>query len=299
VQTIIVKRFVDRVNACCSERLDVEHQFGGALYRDRDVLTALSQGKVAMGVVGTWQLDRLAPEVSLFMLPVFYGRSDEEVKIFEDGPVTEAISRQLERGQAVVVLGRWIGLGFSHIFSTRTPLSDVRDLAGLRIRTPGGVANSWRLASLGAEPMTIAWTDLPLALAEGRIDGLITTFASLDSVKLWERGIRFALEDREMYTQYVPLVSDFFWRQIDRTTRAHLRAAWESVVDEGRALAVQSQKEARDRAIAAGVRIVVPSPVRSATVRSTLSAGQPAIAARLGIDPVLLGRAAAAFGERP
>jgi TRAP-type C4-dicarboxylate transport system substrate-binding protein len=93
VQTRIVRRFVDQLRACCSDRLDIEFHFGGALYRDRDVLQALSQGKVGMAVAGTWQLDTIAPDVAAFMLPVFYGRNPEEAALVQDGPAVEAMNR--------------------------------------------------------------------------------------------------------------------------------------------------------------------------------------------------------------
>ena len=86
VQTLIVRRFVDRVRDCCADRIDVDHRFGGELYRDRDVLAALVQGKIGMAVAGTWQLDQVAPDTGAFMLPVFYGRTAEEAALVQDGP---------------------------------------------------------------------------------------------------------------------------------------------------------------------------------------------------------------------
>ncbi|EWY39153.1 C4-dicarboxylate ABC transporter substrate-binding protein [Skermanella stibiiresistens SB22] len=284
VQTRIVRRFVERVIECCADRVEIDHRFGGELYRDRDVLAALIQGKVGMAVAGTWQLGQVAPDVGAFMMPALYGRSAEETALIQDGPAVEAMNSQIEDGLGAVVLGRWIGLGFAQVFSTRKRIDDVDDLVGLRVRSPGGVANAWRLAALGAEPITIAWADLPRALAENRIDGLISSFATLDSISLWRRGVRFALEDRQYFSHYVPLVSDYFWRRIDEATRRDLRDAWNGVVEEGRVMAARAQEEARNRAVAAGVRIVTPTPERTAAVRARLLAGQEAVMLRSGVS---------------
>ncbi|UEM21504.1 TRAP transporter substrate-binding protein DctP [Skermanella mucosa] len=297
VQTLIVRRFVERVRDCCADRLDVDHRFGGELYRDRDVLAALVQGKIGMAVAGTWQLDQVAPDTGAFMLPVFYGRTAEEAALVQDGPAIEAMNGQIEEGLGAIVLGRWIGLGFAHFFTTRTAIDDVDDLAGLRIRSPGGMANAWRLAELGAEPVTIAWTDLPRAMAENRVDGLISTFATLDSVPLWTRGVRFALEDRQYFSHYVPLVSDYLWRQLDEESRRDLRTAWDLGVEEGRALAARAQDDARGRALAAGVRIVVPTPERTSAVRARLVTGQAAVALRSGVGERAIDRITAGLKE--
>lgn len=292
VQTRIVQRFAERARACCGDRVEVDHRYGGALYRDRDVLPALASGKVAMALPGTWQLDTWAPEVGAFMLPIFYGRTEDEVARIEDGPAIEALNGPIEEALDAVVLGRWIGLGFSHTFLTDRAISDALDVAGLRVRLPGGAVNAWRLATLGAEPILIAWTDLPRALSERRIDALVSTFATLDSIDVWGRSIRFVLEDRQMYTQYVPLVGTAAWSLLDPDTRRDLRAAWETGVGEARALTAGHQEEARRRALGAGVRIATPPPERAAEVRRLLLARQPEIVKRVGIDPQAIDRIA-------
>lgn len=299
VQTTIVRSFVDRVRDCCADRVDVEFHHDGTLYRDRDVLSALAQGKVAMAVAGTWQLDRQAPSVGLFMLPVFYGRTEEEVRRIDDSPVLAELNRELETSLGAVVLGRWVGLGFVHSFAFRKPLNGVDDLKDLRIRSPGGVANAWRLSALGAEPVPIAWTDLPYALADGRVDGLISTFASLDSASLWQRGIRYALEDRQSYSMYVPLVSGYFWRSLTPATQDDLRRAWEAGVEDARALTRASQARARERALAAGISIVVPEPAETARVRARLARDQAVIAGRVGVDEGTVARMTAVLGNAP
>ncbi len=289
-QTLIVQRFVERVRACCSDRLDVEHRFGAGLFRDRDVPGALTQGTVGMGVAGTWHLDRFAPDVGVFMMPVLYGRTDEEIERLVDSTVVATLSRRLEEALGVVVLGRWLPLGQANLFAVSRPVKSVDDLDGLRVRSPGGKANEWRLAALGAQPATIAWTDLFPALAQGRVDGLLTTFASLDSAAPWGRTVRHVLEDRQYLSLYVPMVSEYVWRGFDEATRRDLRAAWEAGVEEGRARLRAAQVDARAHAVAAGVRIVRPDPDAVAAVRTRLLKGQGDLAERLRVDPDLLGK---------
>lgn len=285
VQTRMVQRFAERVRTCCAERLEVVHASGGTLYRDRDVLPALAAGKVAMALPGTWQLDSWVPDIGAFMLPVFYGRDEHEVATVEDGPAVEALNGALEDALGAVVLGRWIGLGFAHLFTLDRPVADASEMKGLRIRLPGGAANAWRVATLGAEPVSVPWTEVPRAMADRRIDGLVSTYATLDSIKVWGRPVRFALEDRQMYTQYVPLISGRFWRQLDAALRGAVRAAWDDGVMEARAMTASYQRQARENALAAGVRIVTPTPERTREIRRTLLTGQAAIAARMGITP--------------
>lgn len=297
VQTRIVQRFVERLRACCADRLDVDYRYGAQIFRDRDVLGALSQGKVGMALPGTWQFDRTVPDMGVFMLPVFYGRSDEDAHRIQDGPIVDALSQQIEERLDVVMLGRWLALGPANLFTTSQPLRDVADLRGLRIRSPGGLANEWRLDAQGAKPVTIAWSDLVHALGDGRVDGLVTTFATLDSANLWTRGIRYALEDHQSFSFYVPLVSGYVWRSLDAETRRALRAAWEAGVDDARAELQAAQTKARERARAAGVRIATPTEERTAEVRAQLIDRQLDIAQRVGVDASIIDGLAASLGD--
>jgi TRAP-type C4-dicarboxylate transport system, periplasmic component len=297
VQTRIVQRFVERVRACCADRIDVEHHFGAQLLRDRDVLAALSQGTVGMAFPGTWQLDRYVPDVGVFMMPVLYGRSEQDAARIQDSPLVEALSQQIEEALGVVVLGRWVALGHSNLFSKSKPLNDVADLHGLRIRSPGGLANEWRLSKLGATPVTVAWSDLLHALDENSLDGLLTTFATLGSANLRSWGIRYVLEDRQYFSFYVPLVSAYVWRSLDDATRRDLAAAWEAGVNEGRAAMRHAQEEARARAVEAGIVIVTPGPARIDAVRTRLNHAQSEIASRIGVDASILAGVSASFNE--
>lgn len=299
VQTHIVRRFVERARACCGSQIDIDHRFGAELFRDRDVPTALSRGAVGMGVVGSWHLDRFVAEIGAFMMPVLYGRTEEETNRLVDSPVIDDLSRRLEKALGVEVLGRWLPLGQADTFLVDHAAEDIGALEGLRIRSPGGKVNEWRLTALGAQPVTIAWTDLFPALAQGRLDGLLTTFATLDSVKPWGQSVRYALEDRQYLSLYVPMVSGYAWRQFDEDTRRGLREAWEAGVDDGRRLLRAAQVEARANAVAAGVRVTTPDASAIAAVRERLSKDEAELATRLRIDTEVLNDIRNTLDRRP
>jgi len=176
VQVLAVERFARDLQSGAAGRLLVEVYPEARLYRDRDVVAALAQGKVEMAVPGTWQLDRFEPAVGALLLPAFYGRPAAFGHQALAGPLGREIDRRLEASTGTLVLGRWLDLGPVHVFGVRRAILRHEDLAGLRIRIAGGVVNDLRLRALGAEPVLVPWPELPVRLAQGAADGVLSSF---------------------------------------------------------------------------------------------------------------------------
>lgn len=291
VQTRIVAGFADRLQQAWSDRIEVRHVHSGGLFRDRDVVEAMARGQVDMAVPGTWQLDRYEPSVALFMLPMFYGRDRTDIDGLRDGAIGEEVSARLMAATGTVVPGRWIDLGFAHLFTVDATQPTYAALADTVVRIPGGLAHERRLQALGLDPVSVAWGDVRAALDAGRIGALLSTFESVASQSLWENGIAAVLEDRQYFAQYIPMISQRFWNRLTEADRTALREAWEAGVDAGRDEAAAAQNDARERLLAADVTIRRLEPETLETERVGLMAAQPGIAEALSIPPPLIDRA--------
>lgn len=299
VQTRAVARFSRELAEASGGRLATEHHFEGRLFRDRDVIRAMQHGQVQMAVPGLWQLDRFEPHAGLLLLPAFLGLSAGEALGIADGPVGREIASRIGRAIQAEVPGRWLSLGAANVYTTRRPVRSHGDLAGLRIRVAGGEGNAIRLRLLGAEPVVIAWPDLPVALARGQVDGLLTTDETVASARLWEHGVRHAFEDRQYFALYVPVVAGPFWDRLPAPERELWRASWESIVAWEREEAQAAQARAAGTLAAAGVGRTVPSPEDLVRTRRLLQSRGERVAATLGLDPSLVGAASAAIGRGP
>ncbi|MGE5505667.1 MAG: TRAP transporter substrate-binding protein DctP, partial [Actinomycetota bacterium] len=228
--------------------------------------------------------------VGIYGLPAFYGRERPIHDVVRDGPIGVDISHRLEAATGTQVLGRWIDLGFANIYGVRRTIAGHGDLKRLRVRIPGGEANLYRLAALGAQGKVVAWRDLPQAMGDGSLDAILSTHETIVSEQLWSQGVTSAFEDHQYFAQYVPLVS--------RRLRAHLPpdlwdvvvGTWEEMVGGFRAEAEAAQAQARTRLAAEGVAVARPSPAALAERRRTLMAVQPAMVAAMNINRELVTR---------
>jgi C4-dicarboxylate-binding protein DctP len=258
------------------------------LFRDRDVPRALRQGGVEMGIPGWWNLDGIAPDAALPSLPMFYGLDPAILHRIMDGPAGQQINRKLEERLRVKVLGRWFDLGAQHFYTTSKPLNAFADLQGLRIRHPGGSANAARIRTLGANPVLVPWPDVPLALSQNTVDGLITTHESANTAKLWDAGVKHSFEDFQTFNQYIPMVSQALWNKLTPAERTTLTRIWEESVDKERAEAAVAQREARDVLIRNNITIKTASQQEAADARRRLMATQDQVVGEIGMDRELV-----------
>ncbi len=290
VQAKSVKRFANEIRQKLKGRIDVKFFQNARLFRDKDVIQAVHQGKLEMAVPGTWHVSRFVPNISVFLLPAFYGRSAQDTYKLLDSDVGEVLNRGIEDKLQLKVLGRWIDLGHAHLFGVNQKITRHEDIQGMKVRVAGGIANELRIAALGGLPVSIAWPDLPVYLQQGKVDAVLTSYESIKSARLWEKGIRFVFEDREYFPQYIPLIRLAFWRKLSPDTQQTIFNTWEKYVDLARKQAAEAQISAKRILIEKGVKIVVPTSERLVFWRRHIISHQPKIIEKLKIDHDLVDR---------
>ena len=287
VNTKFLKSFAEKVNAAAGDKIHVEVSDSGQLYKGRDVPRALRQGSVEMAAVGTWQLGSVAPDVDLLFIPSLYGRSSDAMNKLVDGEVGDSLDAEISGNLNSQVLGRWIGFGEALTFGAGRAVASFDDLKGMKVRIPGGLANTERYKGLGAVPTVVPWPDTQLALQQGTVDGLLTTYETAASGKLWESGVKTAFEDNQYFGYFVPIVSNAFWDKADPDVKKVLADTWDSMVDQGRADAALSQSEARKTLIDNGVKVTVPDPAKLSEIRAGMVANEAALVKELSASPEL------------
>lgn len=293
-----IELFVERLKEKVGDELEIEVYPSAQLYRDRDVARALRQGSVEMAVPGTWVLDGMEPSLALTSLPMFYGIDEAATLELMDGEIGREINERTEDRLRVKVLGPWMNLGFSHFYSTNTPLRSHDDLKGLKIRISGGTANAKRAEGLGGIPNVIAWPDVPLALSSSVVDAISSTHESIASAKLWDAGLKYALEDRQWFGQYVPMISAQFWEKLSPEVQDAILETWNETIPQARSMAADAQSTARQTLIDNGIEITTASDEELAEARKTLMTLQDGLVQEMSIDPELVEMAQQEMQER-
>jgi TRAP-type C4-dicarboxylate transport system substrate-binding protein len=228
----------------------------GALFPDLQVLKALVQGQVEMACPGTWTLTGFVADADFSQLPAFYGRPIAMVHKAADGAGGKFVNAELTGKLKVEILGPWFDLGFNNWYSTRKPLNSTADLKGMKLRSPGGVLNSFRIRFFGGIPNVTAWPDVPLAISQGTFDGLISSNESANSAKLFDSGLRYSLQDNQGMGLYVPMVNPAFWQKVGPKLQETMVRLWADNIGTYRANTAKQQESGRAALEKQGVKFV-------------------------------------------
>jgi len=245
--------FLAKVEQASGGRIATKLFESGSLFPDLQVTKALVQGQVEMACPGTWTLTGLVPDADFAALPAFYGRMIDTVHKATEGSSGKHVNEQLAAKLNVDVLGPWLDLGYNDWFATKKPLKALADLNGIKIRSPGGVLNSWRIRYFGGIANVTAWPDVPLAMSQGTFDALISTKESTNSSKLYDSGMRYSLQDRQAAAFYVPLVSNDFLGKIGPDLKTAMTKLWADNIAGYRANCAKAQANARSELEKQGV----------------------------------------------
>lgn len=283
VRNVWVGKFAKALTERSNGALVVEIFDSGQLYSSRDESKAVARGDVGMAIISTGALSSVESSLSALDLPVFGGRRQDEMNAIVDGPLGKALAGKVEKKLKVVVPGGWYVLGEINSYSTKKPLKSYEDFKGMQVRTPGGAAYVARFQEWGATPLSMPFTDVPLALQQGTVDAIASSNASIVSAKLQETGLAHAFLNRVSIGYYMPIVSQSYWNSLAPAQQTLFAETWGEFVVGQRAAAAEQQQTARATLEAGGMTFVEPSEVETAANRERMMGLQDRLIPELGI----------------
>jgi len=288
IRNITLRIFMERLAAATGGELVGELFESAQLYAARDEARAVARGDVQMSVTTNSALSAFASDLNALDMPLFVGLTPEQLNRILDGPFGQLLSERVAAQLGIVVPGRWFLLGYADTFGGGRDFRSFDDYQGARVRIFGGAAFIARLAALGAEGLAIPFPDVPLALSQGTIDGLLSTSETVRSGKLYESGVKSAFTDNAAVIYYIPVVNKAFMDGLSEAHRAAFLEAWDSVIDDQRTEALRRQADARNHNEANGIVYTDPSAEDLATANEKLQAIVPSLISELGVDPAVI-----------
>jgi TRAP-type C4-dicarboxylate transport system substrate-binding protein len=285
LRNVSMKDYLGKVEAAAEGKIKTEMFESGQLYPDLEVGKALIQGQVEMAAPGSWTITGIVSDADCFQLPVLYGQPLELIHRVIDGKPGQYLNAQIQQKLRSHVLGPYLDLGFQNWYSSNKQVASLEDLKGMKIRNSGGAGQAWRARFLGAIPNTTAWPNVPLALSQGTFDGLVSSNESLVSAKLWDSGVKYALEDHQFIAEYIPLLSQVFWDKLTPDQQKMMTDLWAQNVPTYRANMAAAQTKARATLEEHGVKFSDPTAAQNAEQRKRMVAEQEQMAKEIKVSP--------------
>lgn len=284
VRNVWIGKFADALVERSDGELAVEIFDSGQLYSSRDAGKAVARGDAGMAIVATPALARIEANLNVLDLPMFNGMSAETKNGIIDGELGQLLSKMTAKKMGVVVPGGWYILGGLNTYATKTAVKSFSDLKGLQVRIPG--AASWIAAYkvLGATPVSMPFSDVPLALQQGTVDAIVTSNVSILSAKLHESGLQYGFSNKIGIGYYMPIVSQTYWASLSIDQQNLFRTTWNEFVPAQRVAAVSQQGEAQAQLEAAGMVFFAPSSEDLAQANTQIRTLQDSLIADLNLS---------------
>jgi len=276
LRNVSMRDYLGKVEAGSGGKIKTEMFESGQLFPDLEVGKALIQGQVEMAAPGSWTITGIVSDADCFQLRVI------------DGKPGQYLNGQIQQKLRSHVLGPYLDLGFQNWYSANKPIAALADLKGMKIRNSGGAGQAWRARFLGAIPNTTAWPNVPLALSQGTFDGLVSSNESLVSAKLWDSGVKYALEDHQFTAEYIPLLSQVFWDRLAPEQQQMMTELWAQNIPTYRANMAAAQTRARTTLEQHGIKFSDPSAEQSAAERKRMMAEQDQVAKDIKVSPEMV-----------
>lgn len=238
----------ERSNGAIAVRIFPDGQLGTIA----NALTGMQTGTIDMSVSGASMAESIVPELGVLGLPFLF--SDEAVaeKVI-DGEVGQALSAKLSAA-GIEVLG-WSTWGWRVTETSKTPIREMKDFEGLKIRLPAGPVFADTFSTLGAIPTVVDSTELYLAVSQGTVDAFEVPFLSLVGSK-WYEVVKYVTRTNHAYNPVWLAISKMRLQSLPAEQQTILRDTMNELQPEWRQAAASKSSEAEKFISDQGIEII-------------------------------------------
>jgi TRAP-type transport system periplasmic protein len=245
-----------KLAASVSNFANLELFYGGNLFKQTTEIIAIQRGNLDMGNVAPQDIATQIKEFSILTSAYLFRDVDHLNAFFNSDAGAEMVGLAEEK-LGIHILGptyfgtRQVGLRIDKQINTP------QDMAGVKLRMPGGDAWQFLGKSLGANPTPMAYAEVYTGLQTGAIDGQDNPLPKLQNMKFYEVLKQIVLTSHLVGYDLL-VVSSEVWNGFTQEQRATFQAA----ADEAIAWSAQ-QHLAREEELASffteqGVKIYTP-----------------------------------------
>jgi len=170
----------------------LEPYFGGTLFKQGTELVAIQRGNLEMGNIAPQDISNQIPAWSI-VTSAYLFRDAAHLKAVFDSDIGAELKKTAEDQLGIHILGptyfgaRQIGLVRKERINTPA------DMAGIKLRMPGGDAWQFLGTALGANPTPMAYAEVYTGLQSGAIDGQDNPLPNVQNMKFYEVMKQIAL----------------------------------------------------------------------------------------------------------
>ncbi len=237
IRADMMKKFAEEIG----EEFDYQGYYGGTLLKQGTELVALQRGNLEMGNIAPQDISNQIPAWSV-LTSAYLFRDADHLRAFFASDAGKEMSKMVEDQLGTKILGptyfgtRQVGLRVDKKINTPA------DMAGIKLRMPGG--DSWQFlgTALGANPVPMAYAEVYTGLQTGAIDGQDNPLPNVQNMKFYEVMKQIVLTSHVVGYDLLTISLDA-WNNLSAEQQAKVQAAADSAIEYSTAEHIKRENE--------------------------------------------------------
>lgn len=214
-------RFGEIVQERTQGRIKVEVYPSGKLGSDVEMINKLRAGELDISAPDSSTLSKYVSDLSAINYP-FTFLNEAEADAILDGEWGQRLLARLP-AHGLIATSYWEN-GFRHLTNSKQPISDFRNVSGVKVRVMQNPMLLDSFKSMGFEAFPMPFPAVYQALAKKEVDAQENPLATILSSKFYEVQNYLTLS-RHVYSAYVFLISKKVWDSLPEADRKVLADA--------------------------------------------------------------------------
>lgn len=225
IRAEMMKRFGEAIK----DDFTLQPYYGGNLFKQGTELVAMQRNNLEMGNIAPQDISNQLPAWSIVTSAYLFRDADHLKKVFAS-EVGRDLKKMADEKLGIHILGptyfgaRQVGL------KPKKKISTPADMAGIKLRMPGGDAWQFLGQSLGANPTPMAYAEVYTGLQSGAIDGQDNPLPNVQNMKFYEVSSQIVLTSHLVGFDLL-CITNKAWNAMSPQKQAAFQAAADAAMD--------------------------------------------------------------------
>jgi tripartite ATP-independent transporter DctP family solute receptor len=244
------KKLEKATNGRLSVQMFASMQLGG----EKEAIEQAQVGAIQFARVSVGALGPVINELNVFNLPFLFRNTAHAQKVI-DGEIGQELLDAVTNSKAGLVGICWMDAGARNVYDTKHPIKSIGDLKGLKVRVMGNPMFVDMMNALGGNGVAMGYDQVFTALQTGVVDGAENNPPSFVFDNHFQVAKFYTLTEHLIVPEML-VFSKKTWDTLSKDDQALLVKFGKEAQQEERVLWNKYEKEAMDKAKAAGIQII-------------------------------------------
>jgi TRAP-type C4-dicarboxylate transport system substrate-binding protein len=235
---------------------DLEFYFNNSLFKQGTELVAMQRGNLEMCNLSPFDISKQVPAWSLMTAAYLFRDVDHLNKTFKSDVGQEMTKLARDKLGIHIITPVYFGTRQVNLRSDKK-VSTPADLAGVKLRMPGGEFWQFLGEAIGANPVPVAYSEVYTALQTGAIDGQDNPLVASKTMKFDEVTKQFILTNHVIAYDLMCMQAKI-WDALPAEQRDRFTAAAEKAMSDYTVKFAAQEKQVAEGFKSAGLQVYSP-----------------------------------------